>query len=257
MTKVYLGMIIVLAATSLCLGQSAKGKKTAPLADDGQSNRRVVLMSGTSIDAQLEKTVDVNNAKVGDQVMLRTSRSVRQDGSVLIPKGSTLIGRVTEVQRRTKENSQSRIAMIFDRIEGRDLSMPISASIVSITGVAASTAVGDTFASDVTGSSQTSSSVSRSSSGGSGGLLGGVGSTVGGLVNTTAQTVGSTVGTVNQTTTATTGAVGRTLSGLQISSSASGKAGSTTTLSSTSKNLRIEKGATFNLRVDGRGAVQE
>lgn len=257
MSKVYLGIVIFLAAAGLCLGQSTKSRKTAPSADSGENSKRAALMSGVNLDAQLEKTVDVNNARVGDQVILRANKSVKQDGEVLIPKGSTLVGRITEVQRRTKENGQSRIGMIFDRIQGRDLSMPISASIVSITNATARTAVDDAISSDVSGSSQTSSSVSRTGSSGGGGLLGGVGNTVGGIVNTTSQTVGTVAGTVNQTANGATNTVGRTINGLQISTSASGSAGSTTTLSSPNRNLRIEKGATFNLRLDGQTSAQE
>jgi hypothetical protein len=251
MNKVYLIVSIILTCTLLGVGQTAKGKK-APLADSGD---RVSLMSGTNLDAQLQKTIDVNNAKVGDEVILKVTKSIKQNGEVVIPKGTELVGRVTEVQRRTKQNSTSKLGMLFDRIQGRDLSAPFSASIVSITNVAAQTAVGDSLMADTSGSSQTSGGVSRGSSGG--GLLGGVGSTVGGLVNTTTQTVGTVTNTAAQTAGTATGTVGRTLNGIQISSSATGSASSSSTLSSTNKNVRVEKGATFNLRVDGQVARQE
>lgn len=251
MNKVYLIISIILTCAVLGVGQTEKGKK-APPADSGD---RVSLMSGTNLDAQLQKTVDVNNAKVGDEVVLKVTKSIKQNGEVVIPKGTELIARVTEVQRRTKENSTSKLGMVFDRVQGRDISAPFSASIVSITNVAAQTAVGDSLIADTSGSSQTSGGVSRGSSGG--GLLGGVGSTVGGLVNTTTQTVGTVTNTAAQTAGTATGTVGRTLSGIQISSSASGSASSSSTLSSTNKNVRVEKGATFNLRVDGQVARRE
>ncbi len=251
MNKIYLIISIVLACSILGFGQMEKGKK-APLADSGD---RVSLMSGTNLDAQLQKTVDVNNAKVGDEVVLKITKSIKQNGEVVIPKGTELIGRVTEVQRRTKENSTSKLGMVFDRIQGRALSAPFSASIVSITNVAAQTAAGDSLMMDTSGSSQTSGSVSRGSSGG--GLLGGVGGTVGGLVDTTTRTVGTVSNTATQTAGSATRTVGRTLAGIQISNSASGSASSSSTLSSMNKNVRVEKGATFNLRVDGQVARQE
>jgi len=253
MNKAYLGISIILACAVVTIGQTDKNTKTPPLADSG---RRVVLMSGTSIDAQLQNTVDINNARVGDQVVLKTTKSIKQNGDVLIPKGTTLIGRITEVQRRTKDNSQSRLGMIVDRVQGNGLSSPLSASIVSITSVAARSSMDDSLMSDVSGSSRASASGS-SGSGGGGGLLGGVGNTVGGLVNTTTQTTGAVTGTVNQTAAATTGIVGRGLNGIQLSTSASGSANSSTTLSSPNKNLRVEKGATFNLRVNNQASVQE
>jgi hypothetical protein len=242
MNKVYLGIITVLASVCIAASQTQTSAKQAPLADEG---RRVTLASGTSISAELQKTLDVNSARVGDQISLKTTQSIRQNGEVVVPKGSTLIGRVTEVQRRTKENAQSRIGMVFEKIEGKQISMPLSATIVSITNVAAGASASDSLMTNAGGSSQTTGSTSSTSGGG---LLGGVTNTVGGLVGTTTQTVGTVANSGGQTLGTTTGAVGRGLSGLQISASASGSASSSTTLSSPNKNLRVEKGATFHIR---------
>jgi hypothetical protein len=249
MNKVYMVLSIVLACAVLGLGQTDKSKQ-APLANSGD---RVSVISGTTLDAQLQKAVDVNNAKVGDEVVLKITKSIKQNGEVVVPKGTELIGRVTEVQRRTKENSFSKLGIVFDRIQGRDLAGPFSASIVSITNVAARTAAGDSLMTDTSATSQTAGSARGSS----GGLLGGVGSTVGGLVDTTSQTVGTVTNTAVRTTNGAAGTVAQSLSGIQISSSASGSASSSSTLSSPSKNVRVEKGATFNLRVNGQVARQE
>jgi hypothetical protein len=250
MNKVYLGIIVIFACAVVGFAQKDRYKK-APLAEPNED--RFVLMSGTQVDAQLQSTLDVNKARVGDEVVFRTRESIRGASGVVVPKGTALIGRITEVQRRTKENSQSRIGMIFDRLQGKDLSAPFSASIVSISNVAARATAGDSLMSDVSGSSQASGGVShRSSGGGGGGLLGGVGNTVGGLVNTTTQTAGAVTNTVSQTGGMVTDTVGRTVNGIQISSSASASANSSTTLSSSDKNLRIDKGATFNLLVNNR-----
>lgn len=234
----------------MCVGQSDKNKK-APLAASDRPDS-INLMSGASLEAELQKTVDVNNAKVGDEIMLKVTKSIKQSGEVVIPKGSTRMGRVTEVQRKTKQNPQSRLGMVFDRIQGKNLSAPFSASVVSITNAAANVGPGESLiSSDVSGSSQTSGSASG------GGLLGGVGSTVGGLVNTTTQTAGTVTNTAAQTAATATGTVGRTINGIHISNSANASADTSTTLSSLNKNVRVEKGATFNLRVSNQADRQE
>jgi hypothetical protein len=179
--------------------------------------------------------------------VLKTTQSIKQDGQVVVPKGSRLIGRVTEVQRRTKENGRSSLAMAFDRIQGRDLSIPITATITTVTSAAEGASVGDSVMSDVSGSSGMSSSSRRPSSGG--GLLGGVQSTVGGVVGTTTQAVGTVANTTGQALGSTSGAATRTINGLTISAEAGGSANSSTTLSAPGKNLRFEKGSTFFLRV--------
>lgn len=236
MNKVYLGILTVF----VCVGIAAAQTKS-------DRSRAVALDSGTRISAELQKTLDVNNAKVGDQVVLKTTQSIKQDGQVVVPKGSTLIGRVTEVKRKTKDSAGSKIGMVFDRIQNKQLSLPLSATVVSISNAAARAAVDDGLMGDVSGSSRTSASTSRSGS--EGGLLGGVSNTVGGLVNTTTETVGTVTNTAGQTVGNTTQTVGRTLSGIQISSEASGSASSSTTLSSPNRSVRVDKGATFHLRV--------
>lgn len=142
--------------------------------------------------------------------------------------------------------------MVFDRIEGKNLSAPISASIVSITNAQAAASVGDTLDTGLSGSTSSSGSVSRGGTGSGGGLLGGVAgtatNTVGGVTNTAMQTAGGVTNTAGQTVGNTTGTLGRTLGGLQISQSASGSAQSSTTLSSPNKNIKLEKGVMFQLQ---------
>lgn len=236
MNKVYMGMVVVLICVAACMGQAR---------DDGNGKQNVELTSGTNITAELQKSLDVNKTRVGDEVILKTRSAIRQNGQVAVPKGSTLIGRVTEVQKRTKENAGSRISMVFERLQGKDLAMPLNATIVSITNTAASASVGDSLHSDMSGSSQSSTTTTA----GGGGLLGGVGGTVGSVVNSATSTVGSVTNSAVQTVGSAGNTVGRTVNGLQISTAASGSANSSTTLSTPNKNLRVEKGASFQLRV--------
>lgn len=224
-----------------------KNRKTEPKNDSAAFS----VVSG--LQAELQNTLDVKNARVGDQVILKTTQTVRQDGNVVIPKGTSLIGRVTEVQRRAKNGAGSKLGLVFDRLQGKELSAPISATIVSITDLrAANSLSSDTLNSDIMGSNTTSA---RSSAGGGsgGGLLGGVTNTVGGVLNTTTQTVGSVTSTATQTVGGTTQTVGRTLNGIQISSSANGSAQSSTTLTSPKGDVRLQKGVMFNLNVEKSG----
>ncbi|HKX83989.1 MAG TPA: hypothetical protein VJL58_07215 [Pyrinomonadaceae bacterium] len=269
MNKAYVLIGLILALSVSSFGQK---QKTKPDSDDsvrasssskasGKSDTNAdlghgMLAAGTSLEGQLQNAIDVRKSKVGDEIVVKTTKAIKQNGEVIVPKGANLIGRITEVKRKAKDDSTSRVGMIFDRIQGKNLDMPISASIVSVLTAQANAAAGDLFSTDVAGSSSTSGRASTSSSGGSGGgLLGGVGSTVGGIVNTTTSTVGHVAGTatntVGNTVGSTTGTVARTVNGLQISQSASGSASSSSTISANGKDVKIDKGATFLLRVDG------
>jgi hypothetical protein len=258
MKKLITGIFLVLL---LSVSGFAQRQKTSPDAEQEikpakkQTNKKqapnggVILRSGTSLEAQLQQTLDVKNASVGDEIVLKTTRAIKQNGQTVVQKGSRLVGRVTEVQQKTKANAGSKLGVIFDRLEGKNLSAPISATIVSITQVGANTSPGGTLDSDITGSSQNSGNVSGNSSGGDG-LLGGVTNTVGGVVKTTTNTVGGVTNTLGQTLGGTTNIPGRTFYGIGLTQSSDVNAAGSTTFSSPNKNLRLEKGVMFQLRLN-------
>jgi len=254
MKKLFLIPALILSTCAICFAQ--QGEKAAKGGEKGTLD----LAADTVIQATLQSTIDAEKAKVGDEVLLKTTKAVKQNGETVIAKGTNVVGRVTEVSKRSKENATSKIGMVIDRVEGKNLSAPITASIVSITDLRSTANVGDSLMTDTSGSSRTTTTTTSGGGsgggllGGGGGLLGGVGSTVnstvGTVVNTSAQTVGGVTNTAGSTLGATTGAVGRTLNGIQISNSASGSANGSTTLSSNNKNVKLEKGVTFNLAID-------
>lgn len=260
MKKIIFGINLILLLSVFCyaqkqrqdpddLGNTEKQSKPAAKRDKNNSNDHdgSLLKSGTSLEAQLQKTLDVKNAEVGDAVILKVTKEIKQDGEVIVPKGAKLIGRVTEVQEKTKNNAMSKLGVVFERIEGKNLNAPISASIVSITQTAANATVGDVFSTDMSSSSSSSGTVSKGGSGG--GLLGGVTNTVGGVVNTATNTLGTVTNTAGQTLGGATQTVGRTVNGIQISQSAEASSSGSTTLSAANKNLRLEKGATFRVEL--------
>src|SRR5215213_3789957 len=172
MKNIVTGLILVL---SLSIAGFAQKQKTSPdkeqeLKPTKQNNKKaartdgVLLQSGTSIEAQLQQTLDVRNVSVGDEFVLTTTKAIKQNGQTVVQKGTRLIGRVTEVQQKTKEYAQSRLGVIFDRIEGKNLSAPLSATIISMTAANAGATVGDPLDSDISGSANGSGSVSRTTS---------------------------------------------------------------------------------------------
>lgn len=222
----------------------AIGVSAQPAKKGTQDSNQGAFATNSRVQGELQNSLDVKKARVGDAVVLKTTSSIKQDGQVVVPKGSRLIGRVTEVKQRTKESKESRLGLLFDRLEGKGLAEPITASIVSITDARAAASATDLFASDVSGSS---SSSARTTSSGGGGLLGGATSTVGGVLSTTTSTVGNVAGNATNTVAGTTQSLTGTLRGIQLNSSAS--ASGATSLSTQSNNLRLEKGVTFNLFV--------
>lgn len=230
----------------------ASNQTSTGLNGDGKS---VKLESGTRLTGQLQNTVDVRKAKVGDQVVLKTTQAIKSGGRTVVGKGAKLIGHVTEVAQKTKADGQSRVGILFDRLELGSLAFPISATISSITSGSANVRHDDEdlFGASA-GSSARASSSARTSTGSGDGLLGGTG----GLVNSTTSTVGNVVGgttsAVGSTVNSTTGVVGSTASGvggtlgrIQISESSSTSVQGRSVLSLQGGNLRLDKGTNFNL----------
>jgi len=215
------------------------------------------IESGTQVAAQLQNTLDVRKAKVGDRVVLKTTEAIKANGQTVVGKGASLIGHVTEVEQRTKSNGESKIGLVFDRLEKGSLQTPITATISSITQARARAQSGndDLFSSDMGASSSSSSNINHQSrSGNNGGLLGGVGNTVGGVVGSTTSTMGTVAGNTITAVGSTVGAVGntaggltRTVGGIRIEQSSSASSEGGALLSLSGGNLRLEQGASFRL----------
>jgi hypothetical protein len=224
-------------------------------------NGAAVIQSGTQISGQLQSTLDTKNARVGDQVVLKATNAVKQNGQTVVEKGSRLIGHVTEVQQRAKNGAGSRVGVVFDRLQQGGNSVPISAVITSV--FQAQSAAGASVSDDdmmAMGSTSTQTMTSTRSSGGGGGLLGGVVNsttqTVSGVTNTAGQTVNGVTNTAGQTVGSTTRSVGGTLRGLQISQSTDASASGGSVLSLSNGDLRLEKGTTVNLAVSGSASAR-
>jgi len=252
-----IGLLTIAVTGVFAQKTSANVATTASTSASVIRNGSAVIQSETQISGQLQSTLDTKNAKVGDQVVLKATNTVKQNGQTVVEKGSKLIGHVTQMQQRAKNTAGSRIGVVFDTLQQGGNSVPISAVITSIfqaqSATAASVGDDDMMA---TGSTSTRTTTSTRSSGGGGGLLGGVGNTVGGVVNSTTETVGGVPSTAVQTVGSTTRSVGGTLRGLQISQSADASTSGGSVLSLSNGDLRLEKGTTVNVAVSGSASTR-
>ena len=257
-------MILVLSLTSVCAltaySQQTETRTSGQASNDTSVSvnkpvKNIDIQSGTRLAAELQNSVDVRKAKVGDQIVLKTTQAIKSERRTVVNKGARLIGHVTEVEQKTKANGASRIGFVFDRLERGSLEFPISATITSITTGRASARAGDEdlFGSDTRSNTSAHSTSSQSSEG----LLGGVSSTAGSVVNTAGNVAGETTAAVGTTVDSAAGAgggtatrLGRSLGRIQISQSSSTSAEGGAVLSLRGENLRLEKGTTFNLVIN-------
>ncbi len=244
---------LALALASVAMGQKSVGSSSQATASSATKAAApgADIAAGTQVSGQLQSTLDVNKAKVGDQVLVKTTKAIKQNGKTVVDKGSMFVGRVTDVTKKTKENAASRVGVLFDRLRqnGSEISInSVITSVLKVNNSAAALSMSD----DMQMSSSTSS---RSSTQASGGLLGGVTSTVGGVVDTTTNTVGGVTNTTGRIVGGTTNAATSNIRGLSISQSTDASVQGSSNLSLTGGNLKLDKGTTFNLSVSSATSV--
>jgi hypothetical protein len=218
------------------------------------------LQSGSTVQAELSKPVDVRKNKPGDEVVAKTTQDVKSDGKVVLPKGSKIVGRVTQAQARAKGQDESQLGIAFDHAilkDGRQVPVSFAIQAVSNLEAAASAEIADDSAT-MGGNAGGVARASGSGATANRGLVGGVGSTAGGVANTAGGAAGSTLHTGSVTGTNVAGGLTSTsqgvvgMRGLTLSSVATGSTTAGSVLSSTSSNVRLESGTRMLLRANGQ-----
>lgn len=71
----------------------------------------------SSVTCELDGKLDSKTAKVGDRVVLKTDEKVQTSDGTVIPRGTRLVGHVTEAQPYDGLHGPARIAIAFDHAE--------------------------------------------------------------------------------------------------------------------------------------------
>ncbi len=231
------------------------------------------LSDGTAMNATLSQPVDAKKNKPGDQVTAKTTEATKSEGKVVIPKGSKLIGHVTECKQRGKEEKESALGIVFDKaILKNGGEIPLNVTIRAL--AAAQTAAASSVGSDDLSAGGGAVGSARA---GGGGALGGVRSTAGAatsaVTNTAANAGGVAGGAVNSTVNAAgtaRGAVGGLNAAGQLTSTSQGvfgleglnlnAAASNSTqgslITSTSKNVHLDSGTQLLLVSQAQGHTE-
>ena len=83
-------------------------------------NNSAALASGSSVNAMLTAPVDAKKSKPGDPVSARTTQAAQTESGAQIPKGSLLVGHVTEAHARAAGQANSAVGIAFDKAVTRD-----------------------------------------------------------------------------------------------------------------------------------------
>jgi type IV secretory pathway VirB10-like protein len=88
----------------------------------------MVLPEGTELQLVLEEPLSSATSRPGDTVTARVERATSEDGSIVLPGGTVLQGRVTDTRSSGRVSGRARVAVDFDRIvvRGRTHELDVS-----------------------------------------------------------------------------------------------------------------------------------
>lgn len=90
------------------------------------------LETGSILYGVITKSVDAKKAKVGDPVNAVLAADVLAHGKVVARHDSKLLGHVTEAQIHTKEQPESRLGIVFDKVITKDGEVPFQSLLLAI-----------------------------------------------------------------------------------------------------------------------------
>jgi hypothetical protein len=118
--------------------------------DRAQGTVAPQLEAGTTIHVSLVKPVGARKNKSGDEVVAKTTWDVRsEEGTVVLPVGSTIIGHITKVSVRTREQRVSTVRIVLDHAfltDGTNLSLALAIQAIGRVQANDAGAVDDEFA---------------------------------------------------------------------------------------------------------------
>src|SRR5579862_3985222 len=123
MKRLLVSALFVCLATSACLAQS----DAASAASSEQSSQ----IRG-AFPTKLAKSVDSKKLKEGDTVVCETTALLHTRDGMMVPTGSKVIGHVTEAKARSKGDSESSLAIAFDKIEVGKKEIPIKGIVQAL-----------------------------------------------------------------------------------------------------------------------------
>lgn len=218
----------------------------------GQAPNTPRIAPGSVIPVELTKSIDAKKAKSGDPVEAKVTQDLKtNNGDVLVPKDTKVVGRVTGAQARTKDQKESQVAIAFDHAimkNGGDVPLPLS-----IQAIISPNALNG--GNDNSNSSSPAPAATAPSSGGVAPNTGGrTGTSAGSMPSEAPSSTGqvpaasdpNTANNAPQITGKTEGVIG--ISNLNLSSSSQNGQGSV--LTSEKNNVKLESGTLMLLRVN-------
>jgi len=103
---------------SVLFATAAMAQSPAP---SETTNSQASIAGGTAINAELDTSIDSKKAKSGEAVVAHTTEAMKAtDNREIMPKGTKLMGHVTQAESRSNGGTESKVAIQFDKAKLKD-----------------------------------------------------------------------------------------------------------------------------------------
>ena len=233
-----------------CVGGAAAQSPTPAETASSEAS----LAGGMVINAELNSSIDSRKAKPGEQITAHTTEAVRStDGRAILPKGTKLVGHVTQASARSNGQGEAMLAIQFDKAvlkDGQEVPLNVVIQAVAAPSREASAFGTDTERSPMPGTAPTNTPSNNPSMSGSRGARPDNTTTTQPYPSTSPHGApGAESGSAGPLPANTRGVYG--LDGVRLSSSANGEG---TVLTSTAKNVHLDGGTRLLLTVQPQTA---
>jgi hypothetical protein len=92
----------------------------------------LVLAPGSKLTLRFENALSSETSRAGDSVTARVETATDEDGSVALPGGTVLHGKVVEARQSGRVKGRALVSVDFDRIVVRGRTHPLDASTITV-----------------------------------------------------------------------------------------------------------------------------
>ncbi len=233
-------------------GQGANTQKATEKSPSGETS----LAAGTTIRAELSNSLDSKKVKQGDAVNARTTQTLKStDDRIILPKGTKLVGHVTQVSARGAAQADSTLGVVFEKAilkNGRELALNLAIQALA-PPTPSGAEVNQTADIAPTGGMREGRGTAPGATGNAGSVAGTTAGTATGTLNNTTAAAG---GAIDNTVNSTTGVAGNAAGADQLNansrgvvglnnltlSTAGGNSAQGSVITSSGKNVHLDSG---------------
>src|SRR2546423_4524378 len=109
------------------------GPKDLQVSENAKIKPPLVIPKGTTIPVALVNSISTKTAKDGDGIYARTTFPITINNQIVIPVGSSVKGKVTEVNRAGRVKGKAELTISFQQIIlPSGITLPLYASLGSV-----------------------------------------------------------------------------------------------------------------------------